>query len=89
MKLERLQALIELQKTISQKKNKKLIGRTEEVLIDGKSKRDKASWKGKGRSNKTVIISKGEKEENLLGEIVKVKITGGDSFTLFGEIEEM
>jgi tRNA-2-methylthio-N6-dimethylallyladenosine synthase len=87
VKLERLQTLIELQKTISQKKNKKLIGRTEEVLIDGKSKRDKASWKGKGRSNKTVIIPKGKNENNLLGEIVKVKITGADSFTLFGQIE--
>ena len=87
VKLERLQTLIELQKAISQKKNKGMIGRTEEVLIDGKSKRDKASWKGKGRSNKTVIISKGTDDRNLLGEIVKVKITDADSFTLFGEIE--
>jgi tRNA-2-methylthio-N6-dimethylallyladenosine synthase len=87
VKLERLQTLIELQKAISQKKNKGMIGRTEEVLIDGKSKRDKTSWKGKGRSNKTVIIPKGEKDRDLLGEIVKVKITDADSFTLFGEIE--
>lgn len=87
VKLERLQTLIELQKKIAQKKNKNLIGKTEEVLIDGKSKRDKASWKGKGRSNKTVIIPTGENDNNLLGEIVKVKITGADSFTLFGEIE--
>ncbi len=86
VKLERLQTLIELQKNIAQKKNKNLIGRAEEVLIDGKSKRDKASWKGKGRSNKTVIISKGENDNSLLGEIVKVKITDADSFTLFGEI---
>jgi tRNA-2-methylthio-N6-dimethylallyladenosine synthase len=88
VKLERLQTLIELQKKIAQKKNKNLNGKTEEVLIDGKSKRDKASWKGKGRSNKTVIIPKGENDNNLLGEIVKVKITGADSFTLFGEIEK-
>lgn len=87
VKLERLQTLIELQKTISQKKNKNLIGRTEEVLFDGKSKRDKASWKGKGRSNKTVIIPKGENDNNLLGEIIKVKIAGADSFTLLGELE--
>lgn len=86
VKLERLQMLIELQKKIAQKKNKSLIGKTEEVLIDGKSKRDKSSWKGKGRSNKTVIIPKGEKDENLLGEIVKIKIADTDSFTLFGEI---
>ncbi|HVP35982.1 MAG TPA: tRNA (N6-isopentenyl adenosine(37)-C2)-methylthiotransferase MiaB [Terriglobales bacterium] len=88
VKLERLQTLIELQKIISQKKNKRVIGRNEEVLIDGKSKRDKASWKGKGRSNKTVIIPKEENDKNLLGEIVKIQITDSDSFTLFGEIEK-
>ncbi len=85
-KTKRLQTLIELQKNIAKKKNQELIGRTEEVLIDGKSKRDKNSWKGKGRSNKTVIISKEKEDKDLLGEIVKVKITDADSFTLFGEI---
>jgi tRNA-2-methylthio-N6-dimethylallyladenosine synthase len=87
VKLERLQALIEIQKSISHKKNQKLIGKKEEVLIDGKSKRDKLSWKGKGRSNKTLIIQNKE-DKNLLGEIVKVRISGVDSFTLFGEIEK-
>ncbi len=88
-KSKRLQTLIELQKKISQKKNQRLIGTTEEVLIDGKSKRDKTSWKGKGRSNKTVIIPKEKNDNDLLGEIVTVKITEADSFTLFGKIEEM
>ncbi len=88
VKLERLQTLIEIQKNISRKKNQRLIGKTEEVLIDGISKRDKLKWKGKGRSNKTVIIQKGEIDNNFLEEIVKVKITGADSFTLFGEIIE-
>lgn len=88
VKLERLQTLIEIQKNISRKKNQRLIDTTEEVLIDGKSKRDKLKWKGKGRSNKTVIIPKGENDNNPLGEIVKIKITGADSFTLFGEVEK-
>jgi len=88
VKLERLQALIEIQKNISRRKNQRLISKTEEVLIDGKSKRDKLKWKGKGRSNKTVIISDNKKDKDLLGEIVKVRITEVDSFTLFGEIQE-
>jgi tRNA-2-methylthio-N6-dimethylallyladenosine synthase len=88
VKLERLQTLVEIQKNISRKKNQRLIDTTEEVLIDGKSKRDKLKWKGKGRSNKTVIIPKGENDNNPLGEIVKIKITGADSFTLFGEVEK-
>jgi tRNA-2-methylthio-N6-dimethylallyladenosine synthase len=101
-KINRLQTLIELQKNIARKKNQELVGKTEEVLIDGKSKRDINRWKGKGRSNKTVIISKEKRDRNhgdirefqfpnepdkdLLGEIVKVRITEADSFTLFGEI---
>jgi len=88
LKLERLQTLIEIQKNISRKKNQRLIGKTEEVLIDGKSKRDKLNWKGKGRSNKTVIIPKEKNDNDLLGEILTVKITEADSFTLFGEIVE-
>jgi len=87
-KIKRLQALIELQKDIAKKKNQELVGKTEEVLIDGKSKRDKANWKGKGRSNKTVIISKEKENKDLFGKIVKVRITKADSFTLFGEIEK-
>jgi len=87
-KLRRLKELIELQKRISLEKNKGLIGEKVEVLIDGKSRRDKKSWKGKSRNNKTVIL-KDEKEgssgKDLLGEIVPVKISDCDSWTLFGE----
>jgi tRNA-2-methylthio-N6-dimethylallyladenosine synthase len=80
-KLERLKILIDLQKEISKRKNKKTIGETEEVLIDDKSRRDKRLWKGKSRTNKTVIV---ESDNDLLGSIVKVKISDADSWTLFG-----
>jgi len=85
-KLRRLRILIELQKKISLEKNKGLIGKTQEVLIDGKSKRDKKSWKGKSRTNKTVIIK--DAPDDLLGKIVSVKILDCDSWTLFGELEK-
>jgi tRNA-2-methylthio-N6-dimethylallyladenosine synthase len=82
-KLKRLNILIQLQKEISLRKNKKLIGKLEEVLIDGKSKRDEKSWKGKSRGNKTVIV---KDEKDLLGSIVPVKIIDSGTFTLFGEL---
>lgn len=82
-KLERLHVLIKLQKEISKKKNQKLLGKTFQVLVDDKSKRDKNRWKGKTKTNKTVII---EGDRNLLGKIVSVKINGADSFTLFGNL---
>jgi len=82
-KLRRLHILIQLQRELSFQKNKKLIGKVEEVLIDGKSKRDKKSWKGKSRGNKMVIV---RDDKDLLGSIVPVKIVDSDSFTLFGEV---
>jgi len=82
-KLRRLKILIDIQKRISKGKNKEHIGAVEEVLIDGKSRRDESLWKGKSRTNKTVIV---KSDEDLLGSIVKVKINDCDSWTLFGEL---
>lgn len=75
--------MIELQKEISKKKNQKLAGRTLQVLVDDKSRRDKNKWKGRTKTNKTVIIE-GNANKDVLGKIVSVKINEADSFTLFG-----
>ncbi len=82
-KLRRLYTLIELQKKISQKKNQRFVGKVIQVLVDEKSRRDQNKWKGKTRTNHTVII---ERNENILGKIVSVKISEVDSFTLFGSL---
>jgi len=84
-KLDRLHALIELQKEISKKRNQNLVGKTLLVLIDGKSRRDQSKWKGKTRANQTVIV---DGEVNLLGQIVPVMVDQTDSFTLFGRLAE-
>ena len=81
-KLRRLQILIGLQKEISYRKNKKLIGEIGEVLIEEKSRSDQNKWKGKSRNNKTVII---EDHRNLSGEILKVRITDAYKGTLLGK----
>jgi tRNA-2-methylthio-N6-dimethylallyladenosine synthase len=85
VKLRRLYTLIELQKEISRKRNQTLPGRTVQVLVDEKSKRDRNKWKGKTRNNKTVVI---DTDENLLGKIVSVKINQADTFTLFGTVQK-
>jgi tRNA-2-methylthio-N6-dimethylallyladenosine synthase len=84
-KLDRLHALIKLQKKISKKRNQGLLGRVLQVLIDGKSRRDQSKWKGKTRANQTVIV---EGDDNLLGQIVPVMMDQADSFTLFGRLAE-
>jgi tRNA-2-methylthio-N6-dimethylallyladenosine synthase len=82
-KLNRLHALIKLQKEISKKRNQGLLGKVLQVLIDGISRRDQSKWKGKTRANQTVIV---EGDDNLLGQIVPVMMDQADSFTLFGHL---
>jgi tRNA-2-methylthio-N6-dimethylallyladenosine synthase len=82
-KLKRLYELINLQKGISKKRNQRFLGETVEVLVDEKSRRDKNKWKGKARTNETVII---DSAEEILGKIVTVEINEVDSFTLFGKL---
>ena len=80
-KLKRLYELIQLQKEISRKRNQRFLSKTVEVLVDEKSRRDRNKWKGKARTNQTVIV---DSPEDILGKIVTVKINEVDSFTLFG-----
>jgi tRNA-2-methylthio-N6-dimethylallyladenosine synthase len=82
-KLRRLHILIQLQKEISKKRNQRFLGKTVEVLVDEKSRRDKNKWKGKARTNHTVIV---DGTEDVQGKIVYVKIKEVDSFTLFGSL---
>jgi tRNA-2-methylthio-N6-dimethylallyladenosine synthase len=83
-KLERLHSIIQLQKEISDTKNQRLLGKSLEVLVDDRSRRTERKWKGKTKTNKTVII---QGKEELLGKIVSVTIKEADSFTLFGSPE--
>jgi len=86
LKKERLWKLIDLQKKISAKINKKLEGEIFEVLVDKKSKKHiENQFSGRTRTNKTVVfISK----QNLLGQLVKVKIIKSSPWTLYGELIE-
>jgi len=81
-KLRRLQKLIDLQKNISFEVNQKEVGLTRAVLVDGTSRRDDRIWKGKSEGHKTVLI---KSDRNLLGQIVPVRISRADSWTLHGE----
>jgi len=86
LKKERLWRLIELQKDISTKINKKLEGELFEVLGDKKSKRNiENQFSGRTGTNKTVVFTS---KQDLLGELVKVKIIKSSAWTLYGELIE-
>ena len=63
--------------------SKSLVGKTFDVLVDGPSKTDKEMYSGYTEENKLVHF-KGCPE--LIGKIIKVKITESHTYSLIGEI---
>ena len=84
VKEERLYKLNNLVNDYSLTNNQKLIGKVVKVLVDGISNKENQLC-GYTENNKLVNFS-GEKE--LIGKIIKVKITDAKSFSLDGEIVE-
>ena len=83
VKHERFNRLVDLVNENSAEKNKAYVGRIEKVLVEGPSKTNKATLTGRTEGFKLVNF-KGSKD--LIGQIVKVKITEGKTFSLEGEI---
>jgi tRNA-2-methylthio-N6-dimethylallyladenosine synthase len=86
VKKERIQALIKLQNKIGLEKNLEEIGRVQEVLVEGKSKKEDGLQLGRNKGNKLVMFPC---SRDLMGDIVGVRITGAHQAHLTGEIVEM
>jgi tRNA-2-methylthio-N6-dimethylallyladenosine synthase len=84
VKEERLTRVLDLQKTITVKKNKTLAGTIQEVLVDGYSKRG-GTVTGRTRGNKVVNV---DGPASLIGSLVHVKITSPRVNSLTGKICE-
>lgn len=85
VKGRRLQEIIDLQVELSRISNTNDMGKVFEVLIEGFSKRSKEQLFGRSSQNKVVIF---DKNNHRIGELVKVRITGSTSATLFGDVVE-
>lgn len=82
VKKRRLQEIIEKQNQLSLARNQRDIGKQQEILIEGVSKRSNDYLKGRNSANKVVIVPKGNLK---MGQYITVKITDCSSATLFGE----
>jgi tRNA-2-methylthio-N6-dimethylallyladenosine synthase len=82
VKIQRLQGLIDLQNQLSEASNRRDIGKTVEVLVEGFSKRSRDRLFGRTEQNKVVIF---EKQNYRIGQFVQVKIKDATSATLLGE----
>ncbi|MEW6243388.1 MAG: tRNA (N6-isopentenyl adenosine(37)-C2)-methylthiotransferase MiaB [Bacillota bacterium] len=81
-KQRRITALVELQNRITKEVNNAMIGRIEEVLVEGPSEKEPEKLSGRTRGNKVVIID----SKQHPGALVNVRITDGGTYYLKGEI---
>ena len=83
VKIDRLNRMIALQNELSLASNRRDIGHTFPVLIEGVSKRSTEQWVGRNGQNKTVVFNRQEGQK--VGDTVHVTIIDASSATLIGQ----
>jgi tRNA-2-methylthio-N6-dimethylallyladenosine synthase len=81
-KSRRLAMLQEMQREIQAVRNARFVGQTQELLVNGKSKREN-QWLGQTSSHKVTNFTSPEKD--LLGHYVQVRVTSAGPNSLAGE----
>ncbi|MDD4395508.1 MAG: tRNA (N6-isopentenyl adenosine(37)-C2)-methylthiotransferase MiaB [Bacteroidales bacterium] len=85
VKSRRLEEIIALQQELSLQSNRRDIGKTFEVLVEGESKRSNADLFGRNSQNKVIVFPRGNYKKN---EYVTVKVLSCTAATLIGEAVE-
>ena len=85
VKKQRLQEIIDLQQSITQRIQKQMVGQRQYVLVEHASKRNAAHMTGKNERNRSVNFAG---SEALIGQIVPVKIVRANVNSLFGQLCE-
>ena len=85
VKKRRLQEIVDKQYFLSLESNKRDIGNTYKVLIEGESKKNKEEWMGRNSQNKVVVFPK-EQYDLSKGDYVMVKVHDCTKGTLLGKI---
>ena len=84
-KVRRLNEIIALQNELSLASNRREIGKTVEVLVEGFSKRSQEDMFGRTSQYKTVVFPRAGRH---IGELVQVRVLEATAATLRGEIVE-
>jgi tRNA-2-methylthio-N6-dimethylallyladenosine synthase len=87
VKKRRLQEIVDKQWILSNESNKRDVGKTFEVLIEGDSKKSDQDWMGRNSQGKVVVFPK---EQNNLqkGDYAMVTVTHFTKGTLIGAIKK-
>lgn len=79
---QRLRQLIELQQAILRKKNKSLVGKIFEVMVEGISKKSADEVEGRTSGNKIIVFPGGK---NLIGRFISVEVVEAGCWALKGK----
>ena len=83
-KQRRFDRLIEVSNRISGEKHQEYVGRTELVLVDGETGKEEYNLSARTNGGRLVHL-KGD--PSLVGQFIKAKICAGNTWALYGEIE--
>ena len=83
VKIRRLNEIIALQNQLSLESNRRDVGKTFEVLVEGFSKRSQEQLYGRTSGYKTVVFPR---KGRHIGELIQVRILSCSAATLIGEI---
>ena len=90
VKLRRLNQIIDLQQQLSHQSNRRDVGKTFEILVEGVSKKDKQRFFGRNSQNKVIVfdnpaLPNGEFKIKV-GDYVKVEVKECTAATLLGTL---
>jgi tRNA-2-methylthio-N6-dimethylallyladenosine synthase len=85
VKKRRLQEIVELQGQLSRESNRRDVGKTFKVLIEGESKKSDAHWMGRNSQNKVLVFPK-EQYGLKAGDYINVYVKDCTQATLLGGI---
>jgi tRNA-2-methylthio-N6-dimethylallyladenosine synthase len=85
IKKKRLDEIVKLQNRLSHESNKRDIGKTFQVLIEGDSKKSHKDWMGRNSQNKVVVFLKQEMDHRK-GDYVMVNVHECTGATLIGKL---
>jgi tRNA-2-methylthio-N6-dimethylallyladenosine synthase len=82
VKMERNQVLLTILDEIADVRVKGLLGREDEILVEGESRTNPNRFQGRTRTNRLVLI---DANERWRGEILPVRLTESTGFTYYAE----
>lgn len=86
-KKDRMSRLLSLQQKISSENNKKLVGKTLRVIVEGDSKSNENVWAGRTDEGKIIHFPKND-NNIIVGQHVLVEVERAEAYTIYGKLKE-